>query len=354
MKIYRVASGFAVIGGALLWSAATQAQSPSPVVGGETIGTPELVQKACAEGQVVLYTSNSDTESRAMTQTFEKQFPCIKVLTVSAVTGRLVERVQSEEAAGKTQADVVTINDLLAIDAMIQKKMVRPWNSPLADKYPATGKLPGMWYAAAGTMLYPIYNTDLVKPADAPKSLADLLNPKWKGKIAAPTISIGGTGWLQYRMFQDKLGEDSLKKLAAQEMKYFTAYQPMTLAVARGELPIGLVAVSSEYPLRVGQGAPIKPIYPPEGVPVVPAPMFLLAKSPHPNAGELFGNWSLSKVGQQRQVDVRGLWSQRTDVGIAPGNPSSEKLGFWNPGAEVMVREYQAFAKKVNAILGTK
>ena len=194
----------------------------------------------------------------------------------------------------------------------------------------------------------------MIKEADAPKSLADLLDPKWKGKIAAPTISIGGTGWLQYRLFQEKLGEDSLKKFAAQEPKYFTSYQPMTLAVARGELLIGLVAVSTEYPLRIGQNAPIKPIYPPEGVAVVPSPILILAKSPHPNAAELFGNWSLSKVGQQAQVEVRGIWSQRTDVGIAPGNPSSEKLGFWNPGAEVMVKEYRQFAEKVNSILGTK
>ena len=128
----------------------------------------------------------------------------------------------------------------------------------------------------------------------------------------------------------------------------------VNLAVARGEFPIGLVAVSSEYPLRVAQNAPIKPIYPKEGVAVVPAPMFLMAGSPHPNAAELFGNWSLSKAGQQRQVDVRGLWSQRSDVGIAPGNPSSDKLGFWNPGAAVMVKDYEAFAKKVNGILGTK
>jgi iron(III) transport system substrate-binding protein len=347
-------SRYAAAAIALLCGAALQAQTPSPVVGGETLGSAELVRKACAEGQVVLYTSNSDTESRAMTQTFEKSFPCIKVLTVSAVTGRLVERLQSEASAGKTQADVVTINDLLAIDAMIQKKMVRPWNSPLADKYPATGKLPGYWYAAAGTMLYPVYNSNLVKDSDAPKSWADLLDPKWQGKIAAPTISIGGTGWLQYRIYQDKLGEESLKKLAAQNMKFFTAYQPMTLAVARGEFAIGLSGVSAEYPLRVGQGAPLKPIYPTEGVVVVPAPMFLMAGSPNPNAAELFGNWSLSKAGQQRQVDVRGIWSQRSDVGIAPGNPPSDKLGFWNPGAAVMTKDYQAFAKKVNTIFGTK
>lgn len=351
MTAFRLA---ALIGCALLTGTAQAQQLPSPIVAGETIGTPDLVRKACAEGQVVFYTSNAETESRNVTAGFEKAFPCVKVLIVSAVTGRLVERLLSEEQANKTQADAVSINDLLSIQEMIDKKMVATWNSPLADKYPATGKLPGLWYAAAGTMLYPVYNTDLVSDAEAPKTLADLFDPKWKGKIAAPTISIGGTGWLQYRIFQDKLGEDALKKLAAQQMKFFTAYQPMSLAVARGEFPIGLLAVSSEYPLRVAQGAPIKPIIPPEGVPVVPAPMFLMAKAPHPGAAELFGNWSLSKQGQEAQVAVRGIWSQRTDVGTAPQNLPGDKMNFWNPGPEVMVKEYRPFAEKVNSVLGTK
>lgn len=328
------------------WNGQAVAQMPSPVVGGETIGTPELVAKACAEGQVVYYTSNAEEESRSISDVFQQQFPCIKVLTVSIVTGRLIERVLTEFQAGKVQADVATMSDLVVLQDFVDKKIIRPWNPPAADKYPATGQLKGWWYAAAGSMLYPIYNTQMVSEADAPKSLKDLLDPKWKGKIAAPSILVGGTGWLQYYIFVEKYGDDFLKQFAAQQPKIFTSYAPMTLAVARGELPIGLISVTSEYPLRK-QGAPIKPVYPAEGIPIVPTPMMMLANSSHPNAAELFGNWSLSKAGQERAVEVRGIWSQRTDVAVAKGNPPASQMNFWNPGTDVILKNYTSFIEKV-------
>jgi len=57
--------------------------------------------------------------------------------------------------------------------------------------------------------------------ADAPKTWADLLNPKWRGQLSTSPITIGGTAWMQYAFMRDVLGADYLKKFAAQEPKQF-------------------------------------------------------------------------------------------------------------------------------------
>jgi iron(III) transport system substrate-binding protein len=341
----------ALIGGMLAMPAAAWAQTPAPVADGETIGTPELVQKACAEGQVVYYTPDAEAQTRAISAVFEKRFPCIKVLTVSAVTGRLIERLSAEIAAAKIQADVVLLNDLQALDKFKGMGAIHPWNPPADDKYPAASKLSGWWYGAGGTMEYIAYNTNLVSAADAPKSWKDVLDPKWKGKISAPTVSIGGTGWVQYYFLSQKYGDDFLTKFAAQKPKYFSSYQPLTLAAARGEVAIALTAVSIEAPMRA-DGAPLQPVYPADGIPVATTWMALMSHSPHPNAALLYANWALSKEGQAAQVKVRRIWSQRPDVPAAAGNPPVSSINFFTVPSDLVIREYGNFAAKATKLLG--
>ncbi|MBV9588010.1 MAG: extracellular solute-binding protein, partial [Hyphomicrobiales bacterium] len=238
------------------------ASAQSPIVEGETIATPELVKAACAEGQVVFYTAQSDADERAIIAPFLQQFPCVNVSIISAVTGRLYERIATEATAGKTQGDVAIVTDEALTQQLIEAKLARPWVPPMSASYPANAKGEGWWYAASGSLMYPFYNTSLVQEAEAPKSWNDVLDPKWKGKIASSPISIGGTAWLQYAFLLDHFGAEYLKGFVAQQPKLFTAYNPAVLAVARGESLVGVGAAVNEYPARVGQGAPLKPVYP--------------------------------------------------------------------------------------------
>jgi iron(III) transport system substrate-binding protein len=338
----------------LLSAGAAQAQNlPSPVVEGETIGTPELVKAACAEGSVVYYTAQSDADERAIIEPFQKQFSCVKVNVISAVTGRLYERIQTEATAGKMQADVAMLTDEVLVQQMIDGKLVRPWTPPLDPVYPANAKVQGWWYAGSGSFMLPFYNEDAVGK-DEPKNWNDLLDPKWKGKIATSPITIGGTAWMQYAFMKEKFGRDYLVKLAAQQPKLFSAYNAAVLSVARGEMAIGISSALNEYPVRVNDGAPIKPIFPKEGIPYTNYPMMLLANSPHPNAGELFANWYLTKVAQSMLVKTRGAYSVRKDVPPAKGNPPLDQLSPWNPGHDVMVKQHKAMIDEFFEIFGNR
>lgn len=336
------------------WLAGTaHAQTlPSPVVDGETIGTPDLVKAACAEGAVTYYTSQSDTDERAITAPFVKQFPCIKISIISLVTGRLHERVLSEAAAGHAQADLSMVTDEAIAQIWIDGKLTRHWTPPSAASYPDSAKLDGWWYAGAGTLVYPVYNTELVSASDAPKSWRDLLDPKWKGRIATSPINIGGPQWMQYDFMIEKLGADYLPKFVALEPRMYNSYNPAIMDVARGELAIVVTAALNEYSVRVGQGAPLKQVYPPEGVPFTNYALILFAGSPHPAAAELFGNWYLSKQGQAALVKQRGAYSARADVAPPQGHPPLETLHPWNPGRAAVLQQHDAVTDQVMKAFG--
>lgn len=338
----------------LLLAAPAFAQIPSPIVAGETITTPELVAAACAEGRVTYYTAQRDADERQVVQKFQQAFPCIQVSIISAVTGRLYERLLTESQAGKNQADLAMITDEALTQRLVDAKMVRPWTPPQAGLFAANAKQDGWWYGASGALMHLIVNTAAVSEADMPKGWADLVAPRWKGNISMAPVTTGGTSWIHFAFMKLNLPATYLPALAAQEPKVFSAYAAVGQSVARGETTIGIIDSLDDYPLRVGQGAPIRPIYPVEGVPFVNYPLMLLTGAPHPAAAELFGNWYLSKVAQTELARIRGVYSFRPDVAPAPGNPPLAGMKLWNPGHDVVLRDHDSLVNDIIQIFGRR
>jgi iron(III) transport system substrate-binding protein len=346
------AMGMAMLLGIGGWPGSPLAQPPSPIVEGETIGSTELVQAACAEGAVVYYTGQPASDERLITAPFSKQFPCIKVSLISEVSGRLYERIRTEVSAGRTQGDVALLTDPQVTQGLINQKVLRNWTPPEAAAYPPEAKLENWWYAAIGTPFYPIYNTQLIPADQAPKDWKDLLAPQYKGKIATASISVGGTGWLEFAFFRHVLGDDYLHAFMAQQPRLYSSYTNAAVGVARGEFPLGVVASVNDYPIRTAQGGPIQPVFPPEGVPFIPFEMMLLANAPHPHAAELFANWYLSKQGQTSLVNERGAYSLRADVVTPKGLPPRAQAKFWYPGVDFINREHDALIAEVTKLSG--
>ena len=237
---------------------------------------------------------------------------------------------------------------------LIDAKAVRNWTPPQAGMFGPNAKQDGWWYGASGALMYFAYNTQLVSPADAPKSWADLADPKWKGKLSMAPVTTGGTSWVQFDFMKKKMPPAYLPALAAQDPKVFSGYAPVMQSVARGETAVGITDSLDVYPLRVGQGAPVQEVYPTEGVPFVNYPMMLMAAAPHPQAAELFGNWYLSKSAQTELARVRGVYSFRPDVPPAPGNPPLTGLNLWNPGHDVVLSEHDQLVDEMIKIFGRR
>jgi iron(III) transport system substrate-binding protein len=272
-----------------------------------------LVEGARKEGQVVFYTSNTWVAG-PVSQEFEKKYPFVKANVWRSDSKALLKRLSEEMAAGRFIADVVeTSPEYLAI--MVREKMLQEHFSPELSAYEDDAKVKGKngvfgWtnreiYISLG------FNSKLISPADAPKSIKDYLDPKWKGKmsIAGTTTGVQWVGALL-----DSMGREFLEKLSAQEINIQNiSGAALSGLVASGEVPLSPTIFNSNVFTHKQKGAPVewRPLEPViAGVGI----SGMVLNSPHPHAALLFLDYLHSKEGQQVAMKG-GLSSPRNDIG---------------------------------------
>src|ERR1700733_14182779 len=163
-----------------VFASPARAEAPPP----EAI-RPQLVEAAKKEAKVVVYSAMDLPVGEKLGKAFEAQYPDIQVQVERSGSERLFQRVDQEFASGIRAADVINSSD--ASHFISWKK--NGWLAPFVSEDVAQHFMPGYrdpdgMFAPTRIWLSSIaYNTHLVKPADAPKSFADLLDPKWAGKM---------------------------------------------------------------------------------------------------------------------------------------------------------------------------
>ena len=153
-------------------------------------------------------------------------------------------------------------------------------------RYPADQRDPDGFFATDRLTLSPIeYNTKLVKPEEAPKSFADLLDPQWKSKIVKAHPGYSGTIMTVTFEISRYLGWDYLKKLGQQQVMQVQSAADPPKKVAQGERPVA--ADGGEYlPLQmIEKGAPLALVYPAEGTPSIPGGAGVVVDALHPECG---------------------------------------------------------------------
>jgi iron(III) transport system substrate-binding protein len=153
------------------------------------------------------------------------------------------------------------------------------------------------------------YNTDLVKSADAPRSFADLLDPKWKGKLIKAHPGYSGTILTATYQLTRDLGWPYLEKLALQNVMQVQSASDPPKKLALGERAVQ--ADGNEYNMiqLKERGRPVQPVYALEGTPLIVGPNAVFKNAPNPNAARLFQNWCFTAECQQLIIDVGGLRS---------------------------------------------
>jgi len=152
-------------------------------------------------------------------------------------------------------------------------------------------------------------NTDLVKAEDAPKSYADLLDPKWVGKIVKAHPGYSGTIMTATYQMQRDLGWSFFEQLAKQNIMQVQSSADPPKKLDLGERAV--MADGNEYNIfQIKEaGRPVEPVYATEGSPLIIGPNGVFKDAPHPKAARLFQSFSLSREAQQLIIDVGGLRS---------------------------------------------
>ena len=343
-------AGTLAVGLALVLGLAAGSATAASLV--DELGGEALIQAAKKEGKVVVYTSNILSLSRTLQLAFNKRFPEIAVELVRLGGGALHSKIMTEHAAGKLVADVLEYSDRGLIQRAMQRGIVGKHTPPTEGLYPAQTKVPGMVYPGCVYLYLIAYNPVLVQ--DPPKSWMDLVDPRFRGKLGLVPAELGGTPWMTALFQYQVLGKNSesyWQKLAAQKPRFFTSAAPLGKSVVSGETPVAVAldVVSLE---DIKQGAPVKMLYPPEGVVVIVFNNAVTAAPKNPNAAKLWLNWTLSQEGQQVWVKQIGGLSVRTDITQPAGAPG--KVNSWQASEEDFVKLRDSYTKRWNEIFGYK
>jgi iron(III) transport system substrate-binding protein len=251
--------------------------------------------------EVVVYTSVDQPFSQPVFQAFEKKTG-IKVRAVfdteeTKSTG-VVNRLIAE--ANNPQADVFWSNDPVRPFLLVNRKMIEPYQSAMAEGIPAAFKASdGTWTGVAARARVLLVNRDKVKTEERPTSIRDLANPKWKGQTAIANPLFGTTTMHVAALFAhwgDEQANAFLASLRTNNVRIASSNGEVKRLVAAGEVAFGLTDID-DADEAVGSGAPVDIVFldqDGEGTPIMPTVVVLMKGGAHADAGKQLVDYLLS------------------------------------------------------------
>jgi iron(III) transport system substrate-binding protein len=290
-------------------------------------------------GKVVLYGSLETPVVDAVIAAFRKKTGLnAEYWRASAMS--VMNRSMSEYRAGSPLFDIVLNNsDPLLI--MANEGMIAKYDSPTAAKYPKDQIDPRLGPISRYGIVGVLYHKGLVKPEDAPKSIEDLVNPKYKGMLvmADPTLHVTTIQWLAslHRIMPKGKADKFIRDLAAMKPTLVESMLPASERVATGEIPIGLTFVKYAY-TAARSGAPLDYVRIDK---MLGDSHFavLSSKAPRPSTGKAFIDFYLDDE-SMKILAQNGEFANRK--GIYPPLPGAEKIQY----VQMEVLEAKAFEEK--------
>ncbi len=278
--------------------------------------TPALIEAAKKEGKVVWYTSIDLKLSEQIGKAFEAKYPGVSCKVERTGAERILQRIGQEYTANVHAVDVVNSSDASHLVYWKDQGSLEPYvPEDVAKFYPADHKDVDGTYASFRVFLSIIaYNTTMVKKEEAPKSFADLLDPKWKGKIVKAHPGYSGTIMTATFQMSRDLGWEYFEKLAQQNVLQVQSAADPPKKIALGERAVQADGVEYLILQEKESGQPVEPVYAPEGSPLIIGPNGLFKAAPNPNAARLFQSFCFTPECQQLCIDIGGLRSVHPQI----------------------------------------
>ena len=275
-----------------------------------------LEEGARKEGRMMLYTSLIvDQAARPLVDNFRAKYPYVDLEFIRSDTQQIVQRVFAEARAGAGQADVVVASSSAALK---QAGLLEAFVSPSTADFPADYVPPdNLWAPVRFSYNGLAYNTSKVPEAEAPKTLDDLLDPKWKGRMVwGRSLETAGPLFIDYyiKAFGLEPAKEFFGKLAAQQVAVASGSVRSVLdQVIAGQYDLMISAALHHVIISHDKGAPVW-FAAPDPVLSRPDHVQLLKSAPNPNSAMLFVDFLLSEEGQNVLKDAQYI----------PANPKAE------------------------------
>lgn len=256
-----------------------------------------VLDGAKKEGTVAVYSGSSAGDAAKLIAAFESKYPFVKVSLFRGNNERVVNKILTEGRTGAFLFDVATIDGLNGW-VLKEHDYLQPHKSKETQAFPAefqdpSGLLPCCMTVVANMIAY---HTRQVAKQDAPKSYQDLLDPKWKGNLG---MDPDEAEW--FRALISIWGKEKTVKyfsdLARQGPSMRRGHTLLSNFLAAGEFPVAVNTFGHRILELKSEGAPVELVHA-EPIVVGPRHLLLSKRAPHPNAGRLFIDYTLSAEGQ--------------------------------------------------------
>jgi iron(III) transport system substrate-binding protein len=282
---------------------------------------PALIEAAKREGKVAFYTAMDLAFAERLAKTFEEKFPGIPVRVERSGAERIFTRIAQEYGGNIHAVDVVNTAD--QSHCIVWKR--NGWLAPYLPEEVAQHFAPQYYdpdglHITTRVLISPIaYNTNLVKKEEAPQSFADLLDPKWAGKLVKAHPAYSGTIMNSTFETARELGWGYFEKLAKQRVLQVQSATDTPKKIALGERAVMVDGAGYLVIRYKEEGQPVEIVYPAEGTPLATSPSAIFKAAPNPNAARLFQSWMHSREAQQLLVDWARQYSPHQQTVEKPG-----------------------------------
>ena len=274
--------------------------------------TDELYEKAKLEKSVALVAAGPSEPYEHWIREFQQLYPGVTVSFTGGLSNGLNRRINQQIADKKMELDLAifqTIQDFVRWKREGALLAFRPQGFDAID--PAFKDEDGAFTTVSVNMVSYAYNTQLLAPADVPRSALDFLKPVFQGRLVTTDPTEDDASLLTFRGIVDKYGWDYMDKYVAQKPAFVTnGHASVSNAVAAGAA-LATFDSTSTTPRLKRDGKPIEAVLSQvDAVPVFLVAAAIFKDAPHPNGAKLFLDWYLAKEQQSRT----GTFSARSDV----------------------------------------
>ncbi len=281
---------------------------------GGTLGT-ALSSPAWAQagGSVVVYTSNNAQAFDAVTEVARKRMPGVKLSAITGGSGQLLRRLEAE--AAKPQGDVFWSSSANTLGAF--KPLFQPYRSTEMAAIPKALHHPDdLWSATNLHVAVAMVNRNQLGGVPLPKTWADLLDARLKGKIVIADPANSSTAMTILWGVEKMLGADGLKRLAS-NVKVTSAAATVLRGVGQGEYAVGLTFESNAYPYVAGGQKEISLVYPSDGTFTTAEYLALIKGAPAGALAQKACDHLLSKEVQTELLLAAYRRPSRSDIDVA-------------------------------------
>jgi len=269
---------------------------------GLLLGRPRM-GRAAADGKVLQYCGGSAESVTALDELFTAK---TKIPAESWRAGgvAVVQKVEAEFQAGRVLHNVIGNTEVEVMVRWAEQGHLLNYDSPEASHFPREFRMPGYWVPQKVLINTIAYNTGMLKPEEAPKHWADLMDPRWKDKIVMLDARASGSGVHFVYAMRKLLGKEFASRMAKQNVMLKRSGGDVANTVVAGERPLGVALQEYYVYAKAKQGGPIVAVLPDEGVPMTLYALCIPKNGPDLDAAKRYADFALGREAQT-------LWQEK-------------------------------------------